>query len=184
LVRRGVQQFFRRLDKADDIGAASGIAAQLIIWLIGLELTLHLLGIQLSILFAASSFLALGAGLAIKNIVENFLSGGILKAENAIRPGDFMVINDKWMYIQRIGLRTVKAKTYDGEDILIPNTLIAQSMVQNLTRDNREHRIEIGVGVAYESDLKLVRTTLEQTLESLAWRSQSHPPQGLFIRVR
>jgi small-conductance mechanosensitive channel len=88
-----------------------------------------------------------------------------------------MVINDKWMYIQRIGLRTVKAKTYDGEDILIPNTLIAQSMVQNLTRDNREHRIEIGVGVAYESDLKLVRTTLEQTLESLAWRSQSHPPK-------
>jgi potassium efflux system protein len=105
-----------------------------------------------------------------------------LKAENTIRPGDFIVINNKWMYIQRIGLRTVRAKTYDGEDILIPNALVAQSMVQNLTRGNREHRIEIAVGVAYESDLKLVRTTLEQTLDSLEWRSQ--PPQSVFIKVR
>jgi small-conductance mechanosensitive channel len=177
LVRRGVQQFFQRLDKADDFGNLGGIAAQLIVWLIGFEIALHLLGIQLTALLAASGFLALGAGFAVKNIAENFLSGGILKAENTIRPGDFIVINDKWMYIQRIGLRTVRAKTYDGEDILIPNSLVAQSMVQNLTRDNREHRIEIAVGVAYESDLKLVRTTLEQTLDSLAWRSQGHPPK-------
>jgi small-conductance mechanosensitive channel len=176
LVRRGVQKFFQRLDKADDFGNLGGIAAQLTVWLIGFEIALHLLGIQLTTLLAASGFLALGAGFAVKNIVENFLSGGILKAENTIRPGDLIVINDKWMYIQRIGLRTVRAKTYDGEDILIPNSLVAQSMVQNLTRDNREHRIEIEVQVAYDSDLKLVRTTLEQALESLEWRSQDHPP--------
>jgi potassium efflux system protein len=177
LVRGSVQKIFHRLDKADDIGNASGITAQFIVWLIGFELALHILGIQLTTLFAASGFLALGAGFAVKNIVENFLSGGILKAENTVRPGDFIVVNNKWLHIEKIGLRTVKAKTYDGEDILIPNSIIAQSMVQSLTRDNREHRIEIEVGVAYSSDLKLVRTTLEQALQSMEWRSQEHHPQ-------
>jgi potassium efflux system protein len=175
LIRSSVQRVFHRLDQADGIGNTCGIVAQVIVWLIGFELTLHLLGIQLTTLFAASGFLALGAGFAVKNIVENFLSGGILKAEKTIRPGDFIVVDNKWLHIEKIGLRTVKAKTYDGEDILIPNSIIAQSMVQSLTRDNREHRIEIRVGVAYTSDLKLVRTTLEKALQSLEWRSRDHP---------
>jgi small-conductance mechanosensitive channel len=176
LTRRGVQRFFRRLDKTDAIGKTAGMVAQLIVWLIGLELALNLLGIQLTSLFAASGFLAFGAGFAVKNVVENFLSGVILKSENTIRPDDLIAVNGKWLYIERIGLRTVRAKTFDGSEILIPNSLIAQSMVENLTRDNREHRIKIEVGVAFESDLKLVRATLEQTVDALEWRSQGHDP--------
>jgi small-conductance mechanosensitive channel len=182
LTRRGVQRFFRRLDKTDAIGKTAGMVAQLIVWLIGLELALNLLGIQLTSLFAASGFLAFGAGFAVKNVVENFLSGVILKSENTIRPDDLIAVNGKWLYIERIGLRTVRAKTFDGSEILIPNSLIAQSMVENLTRDNREHRIKIEVGVAFESDLKLVRATLEQTVDALEWRSQGHDPMVLLSK--
>ena len=153
-----------------------GIALQIIVWVIGFELALHILGIRLTTLFATTGFLALGAGFAVKNIVENFLSGGILRAEKTISPGDLIIVDGKWLFVKEIRMRATVANTYEGDEVLIPNTLIAESMVQNLTRNNRLHRIELKLGVAYKSDLALVRKTLEETIDRLEWRSQVKNP--------
>lgn len=148
-------------------------ATRFLIGLVGLVIATHLLGIQLTAIFAAGGFFALGAGFAVKDIVENFLSGGILRLEKTIQPGDLIVVRDRWLFIHTIGLRTIQAETFSGEQVLIPNTLVAQSTVENLTRGNRLCRIRIYVGVAYESDLALVRKTLEELIENLEWRSVS-----------
>lgn len=177
LVKKSVHRALKKLDdKEAHLARIFGIVTQIIIWIVGLEIVLNFLGIQLTTLFAASGFLALGAGFAVKNIVENFLSGGILKLEKTIRPGDLIIVRDKWMFIQNIGLRVTTALTYSGEEVLIPNSLIAQSLVTNLTRNNRFYRIEVKLGVSYDSDLDLVRKTLEQAIEKLEWRSKAKEP--------
>jgi len=181
LAKKAVQ---RMLDRFSEQEASSvrvtAIVVKLIIWIIGFEIALHLLGIHLTSLFAASGFLALGAGFAAKNIVENFLSGGILRLEKTIRPGDLIIVNDHWMYIKHIGMRFTTALSYNGEEILMPNSHLTQSNIINLTRHNRLYRLHINVGVSYNSDLDLVRRTLEQTIDKLEWRSHVKDP-GLFL---
>ena len=178
LVQKAVQGFFEKIHAKDhDAARAYGIIVQVVVWVVGFELALHLLGIRLTTLFAASGFFALGAGFAVKNIVENFFSGAILRVEKTIRPGDVIIVDDRWLFIKRIGTRTTSALTLDGEEVLIPNSLVAQSVVTNLTRQDRLHRIHIGVGVAYSSDQDLVRKTLEKTVDQLEWRSQEKPPK-------
>jgi len=175
--RKAVQKLFGiRHDDETDASRTFGIIAALFVYLIGLEIALHLLGLQLTSVFAAGGFLAVGAGFAAKNIVENFLSGGILRAEKTIRPGDLTIINDRWITIRHIGPRLTTAITYDGEEVLIPNTKIAQAVVVNLTRHDRRHRINTLIGVSYNSDLKLVRRTLEETIDKLEWRSSANDP--------
>lgn len=177
LAKNTVQRLLNRFnEKEAGTVRVSGIVVQVFIWIIGFEIALHLLGIHLTTLIAASGFLALGAGFAVKNIVENFLSGGILRLEKTIRPGDLIVVNDTWMYIKHIGMRVTTALSYNGEEILIPNSQIAQSRVINLTRHNRLYRLQIQVGVSYNSDLDLVRKTIEQTIDRLEWRSQAKDP--------
>jgi small-conductance mechanosensitive channel len=185
VVRKAVRGFFLRLHEKDDHASEHAsrvysIVAQLFIWLIGFELTFHLLGIRLTTLFAAGGFLALGAGLAAKNIVENFLSGVIIRAEKSIQPGDLITVDDRWLVIKHIGVRTIKANSYDGQEVLIPNAMVTQAMISNLTRGNRMHRIQAIVGVSYESDLALVRKTLEDATEKLEWRSQAAQPEVLL----
>lgn len=178
LARKALQAVFQRVDEKDaDASQIYSIVAQLIIWVIGFELALHLLGIRLTTLFAAGGFFALGAGFAAKNVIENLLSGGILRLEKTLRPGDLIVVKDKWLVIERIGMRIITAKTYEGEEVMIPNSLVAQSMVENLTRDDRLHRIQVQVGVSYKSDLALVRKTLEQVVDKLDWRSKTNSPR-------
>jgi len=58
----------------------------------------------------------------------------------------------------------------------VPNSLVAQSMVENKTRNDRSNRIQLRVGVSYESDLDLVRKTLEKVVASLEWSSSVTKP--------
>ena len=88
VVRSAVKRKASQIDDDNGSNRVYGIVAVLVVWLIGIDVAFELLGFSLTSLLAASGFLALGAGFAVKNIVENFLSGGILRAERTIRPGD------------------------------------------------------------------------------------------------
>jgi potassium efflux system protein len=177
LVRKAVQGFFLRSDEQD--GPASrvfAIVAQLIVLVIGFELALHLLGIHLTTLFAASGVFAIVASLAAKDIAVNLLAGATIRAEKSIQSGDLVIVDGHWLIIAHLGARMITANAPDGQEVLIPNSMVSQSMIMNLTRGNRMHRIQVKVGVAYESDLTLVRKTLEDMIEKLEWRSQAKQP--------
>ena len=182
LAGKATTGFFERLTTKDDAVAKTyGTVAKLVVWVIGFEIALHLLGIRLTAVFAAGGIFALGAGLAAKDAVENFLSGVIIHVEKAVQPGDLVIVDGRWLIIKHIGARTINANSYDGQEILIPNSMVAQSMVSNLTRGDRLHRIDMTVGVAYESDLELVRKTLEETIDKLDWRSGAKNPE-VYLR--
>jgi small-conductance mechanosensitive channel len=179
-VKKAAGRIIDRVDGLDKSRQISVLFAGLIIWLVGFEIAMHLLGLNLSTVFAASGFLAFGAGFAAKNIVENFLSGIILRVEGTIRPGDVIVINEKWMTVSRIGSRATIADTFDGEEILIPNSTMTQSMVINLTRRDKLYRLQVNVGVAYESDLKKVRQVLEEAVKKIGWHPESQSA-GVYL---
>ena len=177
IARKNVQNIVERLHHENaSTSRIYGVITQLIIWVIGFELALHLLGIRLTTLFAATGFFAVAAGFAAKNVVENLLSGSIVRLERIIRPGDMIEFDGRSLIVKKVGLRILTARTYDGKEVLVPNSLVAQSVIQNLTRGDRLIRIQIQVGVAYESDLAVVRKTLEETVGKIAWRSTTNSP--------
>lgn len=182
LVRKRVQNLVERLHHEDAATARIyAVIAQLIIWVIGFELALHLMGIHLTTLFAATGFFAVGAGFGAKNILENIFSGSIIRIEKLIRPGDMIEFDGRSLVVKQVGLRILTARTYDGEEVLVPNSLVAQSVVQNLTRGDRMKRIQIQVSVAYESDLAVVRKTLEETVGNIPWQSTTNSP-AVYLR--
>ena len=173
LIRAVIERYFKRHSPPHQKTFKTYVTiVQIIVWAIGLELALHMLGIRLIAFFAASGLFAVGAGLAVKSIVENLLSGSVLHSEKLIRTGDLILVDGRRLFVRHLGVRTIEATTLDGEAVLIPNTIVVNSMVHNLTRKDQLYKIRLNVGVAYESDLTLVRKTLEETVEKWDWRSQ------------
>ena len=147
-VRRLTVRHFEPCDPGDEVAVKSTaklIAA--VIVFIGLDLICHILGIRLTSLFAAGGLLALGAGLAAKDMVANFLSGVVLRVDRTIRPGDIVEVHDQWLRIEKLGVRMTSGVTAKGEEIMIPNATVTQSTITSLTRQDRLYRVETSLNI-------------------------------------
>ena len=112
----------------------------------------------------------------MKNIVENFVSGLIMRIEKSIKRGDILEVEDQVVTVKDVGVRFTLAQNRDNEDLLIPNSILMQSMVTNRTLSDDLFRLRAPVGVVYSSDMRLVKETLMTAATGLTWRSDKMDP--------
>ncbi len=148
------------------IGAVTGLIHYTVI-VCGLGIALGTAGIDVTALFAAGAVFAVGLGFAMQNIAQNFVAGVVLHTERTIRPGDVLEVEGTIVRVSDIGIRASIAQTRDGEDLIIPNSLLIQEKVKNYTLKNASVRIRVAVGVTYGSDMKLVKEILMKAAESV-----------------
>ena len=141
---------------------------------------LDTVGIQLSALFAAGAIFAVGLGFAMQTIAQNFVAGVILMAEGVIKSGDILELDGRIVRVGQMGIRATVARTQYDEELIIPNSVLVQSTVKNLTHHDRIYRIPVTVGVAYSSDMRRVEETLGVAAAGLPWRLQDRPPRVLL----
>lgn len=181
VVRRGVQRTFQARG-VDDPGTRAVVEKLLhyLIMLIGVGVSLQTLGIDLGTLFAAGAVFAVGIGFAMQTVVQNFVSGIILMLERSITPEDILEVDGVIVRVKRMGIRSTVAVTLDGEDLLLPNSIIVQNKVKNLTLDLQEVRVNVSVGVAYESNVDHVLETLEKVALELHDETATSKPLVFF----
>ncbi len=180
MVRRGVRRAAGRAGV--DARHADGFGRLLAYTLgaAGVGVALQTVGIQLSALFTAGAVFAVGLGFAMQNIAQNFVSGIILLVERSVRPGDVLEVEKRLVRVEEIGIRTTLVRTLDEEALIVPNSTLVQSTVKSYTIRDTHFRVRTQVGVAYGSDMRLVRSVLEKVGEGLAWRLESRPPVVLL----
>lgn len=132
-----------------------------------LKWTIIILGVitALQKFFNVTAFLAgLGIigftiGFALQNIMQNFVSGVILLVQRPFRVGNSVSIAGHDGTVLKIGLRTTEMKTLDGRIVFLPNADVLAQPIVNYTRADMR-RIELPVGVAYDSDPEAVRKVI------------------------
>ncbi|MFO0679941.1 MAG: mechanosensitive ion channel [Polyangiaceae bacterium] len=148
--------------------------------LISIVLALQVSGINVASLLAAGAVVAVGVGIAMQKVAENFVSGIILVAERSIREGDVIEFEGRVARVQQMGIRSTIAQTLDDEEIIVPNSLLTQSAVKNFTLTDLTYRLRVRVGVDYGSDVDRVVDILTAVAEAIPWRVQAKPPVVVF----
>ncbi|MFZ9887853.1 MAG: mechanosensitive ion channel family protein [Myxococcota bacterium] len=155
--------------------------ARYLVLFTGFAIAINTVGIDLGALFAAGAVFAVGLGFAMQSIAQNFVSGVILLVERAVKPGDVVEVNESFVRIVEVGIRSTIARTLDDEELIVPNHMLAQSAVRNYTYQSSICRLRASVGVSYQSDLHLVRQTLQRVGEGMSWRAPEKPPVVLLL---
>ena len=177
LVSQAILRAFKRRGASDQNAVRPyARSAQILVLIVGLSAALNTLGFKLTALFAAGGLFAVAIGFAMKNIVENFVSGLIMRIEKSIKRGDILEVEDQVVTVKDVGVRFTLAQNRDHEDLLIPNSILMQSMVTNRTLSDDLFRLRAPVGVVYSSDMRLVKETLMTAATGLTWRSDKMDP--------
>ena len=109
-------------------------------------------GIELDKLTLLTGALGVGLGFGLQNIVNNFVSGLILQFERPIRVGDVLEVGTLSGEVRRIGIRASTMRTFQGAEVIIPNSTFISGQVVNWTLSEPVRRVEVPVPVAYGTD--------------------------------
>lgn len=109
--------------------------------------------------------LSVGIGFGLQTIINNLVSGIILAFERPIQIGDEIQVGLNAGTVKDVGIRASKIQAYDGSEIVVPNgDLLSQSLI-NWTLSDKKRRVELIIGVGYGSDMKLVKSVLEEVMK-------------------
>jgi small-conductance mechanosensitive channel len=104
---------------------------------------------------------SLAIGMAAKDTLANMISGFTLMIDRPFRIGDRIHLKDgNWGDVVDIGMRTTKIKTVDNTLLIIPNSDLCNTTVINQAFPDVRAKGKISVGVAYGSDVALVKRLL------------------------
>jgi len=127
--------------------------------------SLEVLNIPLTAFAFVSGAIAIGVGFGAQNIINNFISGWILMWERPIRIGDFLEVGTAKGVVETINTRSTRIRRNDGVHMLIPNSQLLENTVTNWTLIDGNARSSVSVGVAYGSDVLLVKKLIQQVLD-------------------
>ena len=155
---------------------------QFVLITIAVLIALNVVGIDLTALTVFSGAIGIGLGLGLQKAASNIASGLMLLLDKSIKPGDIVSVGQTFGWVTSLGGRYVSIRTRDGIEHLIPNETFISQGVENWSFNDREVRIKIPIGVAYDTDLRLAqRLTLEAASETT--RVLRRPePSCLLIR--
>lgn len=166
------------------MGAASA-ASRLIYYALvvaGIIFALAASGVELSRLTLVVSALGVGIGFGLQNVVNNFVSGLILAFERPVREGDQVTLGQVTGRVDTIGLRATRIRTGDGAEVIVPNASLISGEVTNWTLSDRARRIDIAVGVDYDSNPVRVQELLLEAIRDLPGVAP-HPPATTAFRA-
>ncbi|MDB9313938.1 mechanosensitive ion channel family protein [Spirulina sp. CS-785/01] len=117
-------------------------------------------GLRLGDIIATLGLSSVAIGFAFQDIFKNFLAGILLLLQEPFRIHDQIIVGEYEGTVEHIDIRTTKIRTYQGEQVLLPNSTVFTSAVQ--VRTAFEHRrTDLAVGVDYNTPLSQASEILE-----------------------
>lgn len=124
-----------------------------------------IMGFQVTSLVTILGTASLAIGLALQGSLANFAGGILILLMKPFKVGDYIIENDKGCEgtVTSIDIFYTKLRTYDNKIVVIPNGNITSNSLINVTAAGTR-KLDIQVGVSYDSDLRKVKDVLARVV--------------------
>ena len=132
---------------------------------VGLMVSLSAVGIDLTALSVLGGAVGVGIGFGLQKLAANYVSGFVILAERSMRIGDSVKLDGFEGRVTDIKARYTVIRAPTGRESIVPNEMLINSRVENLSLADSRVLQSTTVLVAYGSDVDLVMRLLTQACE-------------------
>lgn len=142
------------LQKVQDVGIRNSLSTfiQYTVVIAGLMIAMRTIGLDLTALTVFAGAMGVGIGFGLQQIVVNFISGILLLIERPLRTSDLVNVDKYEGEVTHIGIRSLTVKTFDAQEVVIPNSAVITQPFTNWTRSDDTMRTILLVGISYNDD--------------------------------
>ncbi|MFH1750198.1 MAG: mechanosensitive ion channel family protein [Candidatus Micrarchaeota archaeon] len=142
---------------------------QVIVWAIGILVVLDNLGIDVTALIAGLGIGGLAIAIASQAILADILAALSIYFDKPFRTGDFIIVGSDMGTVKKIGLKTTRIETLQGQELIMSNQELTNSRVNNYKR-MKKRRIVFPFGVVYGtpvSKLKKIPASVKRIVDAV-----------------
>ena len=175
-----VKEALIRIDKLDPtLPPVAGSVIRYALLVVTIIAVLAQFGVNTTSIIAVLGAAGLAIGLALQGTLSNVAAGVMLLFLRPFKVGNWIEVSNISGTVKEIGLFTTTIDTFDNVFISVPNSKIWSSTIVNYSKYNTR-RMDIDIGVSYNSDLEYVLQTL-LTLAKDERVLKEPSPQGLVV---
>lgn len=141
---------------------------------------LNIIGIAITGILTTLSALVLAIGMALQNNISNLANGIVIISSHMFKKGDYVSVDGVEGSINDINFLFTTIMTTDNKKITLPNSTIVNNAVTNYGANNLR-RVNFNFGVAYESDVEIVKKIVIDVMKS---NGKVRLEKELFCRLK
>lgn len=145
------------------------LIARIVMWSLGIIFVLSNMGIEVTSLIAGLGIGGIAVAFALQGVLSDLFASFSLYFDKPFRIGDFIIIGGNSGTVERIGIKTTRLRTLQGEELVVSNTELTTARVQNFKK-MQERRVVSTFGITYETPqerIKEVPGIVKRIFESL-----------------
>lgn len=157
--------------------------AMIIVGMVAIITLLSHFEVDISGLVTTLGIGSLAIALAAQESLKDTISGFMIMLDRPFRIGDRIEIQDlnTWGDVVDVGLRSSRIRTRDNRMVIVPNSVIAKSLVVNYTYPDSQYRIEIHIGLGYGTDIEMARKIIVETVRDVEGVLKDKLVEALFL---
>jgi MscS family membrane protein len=138
--------------------------------------------IDMTAWLASAGIIGIAVGFAAKDTLANLFSGVFILADAPYKIGDYVVLDSgERGEVTHIGIRSTRILTRDDVEVTIPNSIMGNTKIINESGGpHTKFRIRVKIGVAYGTDIDVVRRLLMEVAEAEAAVCDTPEPRVRF----
>ena len=158
--------------------AANAIRAVLLF--VGLMFALSAAGIDLTALGVLGGAIGVGIGFGLQKLASNYVSGFVILAEQSMRIGDLVKVDNFEGRITDISTRYTVIRAINGREAIVPNEMMITQRVENASLADSRLLLNTVVQVAYGTDLDMLMPRISETVTAVP-RVMADPGPGVLL---
>jgi len=155
------------------------LLARIVLWSLGVIFVLSNLGIEITSLVAGLGIGGIAVAFALQGILSDLFSSFSIYFDKPFRIGDYIVVGNDRGTVERIGLKTTRIRTVQGEELIISNAELTTTRVQNYKR-MEERRVSFQFGILYETPAEKVKAIPEMVQKIIEGVSETRFDRAHF----
>ncbi len=147
---------------------------------LGVIALLQEFGINVTGFLASLGLGGLAFALAAKDTAANIFGGIAILTDNIFKIGEWVKVGNAEGTVEDIGMRTTKIRAFDKRLIIVPNSIIANSNVENFSR-REKRRVVMRIGLIYNTSVDVIKDVVEEIRNMLLNHPEVAKDESLLI---
>ena len=156
--RIGLRLLQRWANRAGDLQVANLIRSlapmlKALVWCLGAVFYLQNIGVQMAAIWALLSAGGISAGLALKEPVSQFFEYITILLDKPFQPGQLIHVGQVWGTVEKVGVRSTRLRSINGEAIVMSNSALTGAVVANFGEMQRR-RLSVRLGLKLKTPVE------------------------------